>query len=762
MNAIVTCPKVVRIVVPGPPGPMSTPGGVVVEDFGAVADGVADNTTAIDAALDELESRGGGTLYFGPGTYRCGTFTIPSKCSLIGAGAGATIIKRVGGISINTPWIQNRNTNPSGSARLDSDIVIRGICFDGSECIWRDWLQKLDGTVITDPEADYVPVTGALASGITAPTFTAVLTGDQVTSITVNTGGAGFNGGGYSPSTVPLKITGGGGRGAAAHGNITAGAITSVTIDTHGVGYTSPPTVTSMGGYRDVSYLLTIDRRNPDYAVQGACINLTKVNRPRIENCRFVDYRSMVVSDAGCLSARIQNNVFERCGKKGGGFYGVWSQCQGNPLSPTASYQDSEDCLVVGNAFYDMNRGMILFSPTKGGICRDNIGRNMGESGIFVNLNAAKNGGRILISGCTMENIMLADISAHAIECHGHHVTIEGCYFNSPDFQCISGSDAEDMKVIGNTMRNGFMNRAGTQPFGPFSERYTYAAGTQPICGQEISTTEDGAYCTIGVTAAVAGKYQLYANNTFVETRSGNALPSAVFYSVKSGGNAIGHDVFIQHNVYDIPSTLAVWNDSMGSVWIAGKSAILQNWLGQGSGQYKAQSPNLDYDTNAYLTGLAWGTLTTGNINANILHLGQIFVAARRGFTQAAINVTTLAAGQARLGVWLPRQNGLPGALLQEFTLASQIDVSTTGVKTLTFPALMLERGKYWLGIVASAQIGVTAFPTGGNPYGVQLTGSTATPVTGLTKGFTYGPLESLDGQAVSSWIAATPLIGIR
>lgn len=67
---------------------------------------------------------------------------------------------------------------------------------------------------------------------------TAELTGQFVTSITVESGGSGY----VTPPAV--TISGGGGSGAAAHAVLTAGVVTSVVVDSTGTGYTSPPSVT--------------------------------------------------------------------------------------------------------------------------------------------------------------------------------------------------------------------------------------------------------------------------------------------------------------------------------------------------------------------------------------------------------------------------------------------------------------------------------------------------------------------------------------
>lgn len=72
---------------------------VHVDDFGAVADGVTDSVTAVNAALAQLANNGGGILQFGPGVYAfsreinlTGLYV-----SMRGAGQATTILKAASG-----------------------------------------------------------------------------------------------------------------------------------------------------------------------------------------------------------------------------------------------------------------------------------------------------------------------------------------------------------------------------------------------------------------------------------------------------------------------------------------------------------------------------------------------------------------------------------------------------------------------------------------------------------------------------------------
>ena len=61
-----------------------------VRDWGAVGDGVADDTAAIQAAIDA----GPGVVYFPAGTYRC-NITLPNTINLLGDSEGVAKLKGV-------------------------------------------------------------------------------------------------------------------------------------------------------------------------------------------------------------------------------------------------------------------------------------------------------------------------------------------------------------------------------------------------------------------------------------------------------------------------------------------------------------------------------------------------------------------------------------------------------------------------------------------------------------------------------------------
>jgi hypothetical protein len=64
-----------------------------IKDWGAIGDGISDDTNAIANAINYVVSLGGGSVVFPAGTYITGTQLLYSKVHLIGSGIEATIIK---------------------------------------------------------------------------------------------------------------------------------------------------------------------------------------------------------------------------------------------------------------------------------------------------------------------------------------------------------------------------------------------------------------------------------------------------------------------------------------------------------------------------------------------------------------------------------------------------------------------------------------------------------------------------------------------
>jgi hypothetical protein len=98
-------------------------------------------------------------------------------------------------------------------------------------------------TVTEGGESYETPPTVVITGDGTGAAATAVLTGDVVTSVTVDTAGSGYT------SAPVITFEDGGGTGAAATATLlTSGTVVSITVDEGGEGYASAPTVVFTGG----------------------------------------------------------------------------------------------------------------------------------------------------------------------------------------------------------------------------------------------------------------------------------------------------------------------------------------------------------------------------------------------------------------------------------------------------------------------------------------------------------------------------------
>lgn len=93
---------------------------ISVTDFGAVGDGVTDDTTAFQNAINYLNLAGGGQLNVPMGTYVVGTLTVYSKIWIIGEGREITIIQLKN--NTNNDLIYGFNSNALWGSNSDGGI----------------------------------------------------------------------------------------------------------------------------------------------------------------------------------------------------------------------------------------------------------------------------------------------------------------------------------------------------------------------------------------------------------------------------------------------------------------------------------------------------------------------------------------------------------------------------------------------------------------------------------------------------------------
>jgi hypothetical protein len=104
--------------------------------------------------------------------------------------------------------------------------------------------------------------------------------------------------------------------------------------------------------------------------------------------------------------------------------------------------------------------------------------------------------------------------------------------------------------------------------------------------------------------------------------------------------------------------------------------------------------------TSRYHYPLPYTPGSTAAFIANFLNATPFVVAFPITITRIGLEVTTLGAGLARLGIYNPGANLYPGSLLSD---CGTIDVSTTGAKEVTGLNIAISTpGVYWLALVSN------------------------------------------------------------
>ena len=153
----------------------------------------------------------------------------------------------------------------------------------------------------------------------------------------------------------------------------------------------------------------------------------------------------------------------------------------------------------------------------------------------------------------------------------------------------------------------------------------------------------------------------------------------------------------------------------------------------------RATTPGLR--ASRYYGSFPAAAVTTFTITANRLYYFPFFVPQATTFTRIGINVTTGAAGNARLGIYA-NSNGIPsGAPTLD---AGTVDVSTTGEKEIVI-SQALAAGWHWLAVVSDVAPTLTAenLATAVLLCNVGSLSGAAGNVTHVQQSFTYAALPT-------------------
>lgn len=530
-----------------------------VRQFGAKGDGISIDGARIQAAIDANYGR---SLILPSGTYLIDAQIDVVQSIKIYGDTGSVIdiaptFTSGTAISVQSASVQNRSIK---------DFVLDGLTFTAASVTPTLWLTNLAGTAITNPEADYVMGSGALASGISGVSLTAVMSGDGVASVTINNGGTGWNGDPVYPylsNTVRLLFDGDG-FGAQATATISGGTLTSVDVVRSGSGYTSPPTVTTAGGYADIAKLTdaSVDRRNQNYTNVLTMIRVRGVDGGEITNCQFRDIAGRAIFEQGSRGLRIQNNTFDNCGKEDGAFHVIYTQSFGNVGD--SFFSPSEGIIISDNVATNCRRSFAAFMPTGGGVLANNHIDGYREACIFISEKAATTGGQIVIKNNTIVNGTVSDIVCHCVEAGGaKNILIDGNHFENCEEYPIVATGLDNSHIV----NNKFINNGSefVEPYGPFSERYSFNIGQNPTAGRENGLLDRPMIAQIGSLGSRNGLYTSFSNNTVNESRA--SYPKFIFVQTRTSGVKTSRGGLITSNTISVPSDVKIIDSSVQQVW---------------------------------------------------------------------------------------------------------------------------------------------------------------------------------------------------
>ena len=120
------------------------------EPFNAKNDGETNNTTAIQQALDNVKSKGGGIVYLPPGKYKvAGSLTIPSGVELKGSSDVGSVPTGPG--SVLEVYNGKNDETAEPFIKMEEASGIRGIVFNYPEQMFDELLGTTNGQPVVNP-----------------------------------------------------------------------------------------------------------------------------------------------------------------------------------------------------------------------------------------------------------------------------------------------------------------------------------------------------------------------------------------------------------------------------------------------------------------------------------------------------------------------------------------------------------------------------------------------------------------------------------
>lgn len=535
--------------------------------FGAAVDGVTDDSTKLQAAIDFLETHySGGVVELPEGVMLVDDINLVSQLTLKGLGADVSILKLPASSSPSSPMFA-LSSSGSSSLRYGANVVFEDFTIDGnaSNQTVERWLQNWnDNTAITDPENDYTANGGGIgdsglanivdddyiataqsgtaataltltnttmpvAKVLTATTFAAarrvrIVSAGNDSGITFTVVGTDFEG-----SALSEVITGA--NASTAEGSEWFKTVTSVTPS----GNTASTVEVGIEEY-DSGSAASAGRRNPNYTTVKTLANFDKARAVTINRLYVKNHKGKGFNDRGCLGFTVENCVFEDVGKNDGPFFPIWSQSFGTTTGDQAFFAESDGLCVRNNVATKLERGFVIFNSLAGGLIENNIIDGYGEAAIFAgSLNLASTDADGIVTSTT-------PVGAGSIALDGVRVSSGVAYFTNARTVTVTS--------VSNEMARTF-TITGTDARGVvITDAFTGANAGEARSNRRFLTVT-----SVSVDAATAGAVEVGCDRIYANAIvRGNTFRNGILTDIASYGielNANARDITIEDNFFE-------------------------------------------------------------------------------------------------------------------------------------------------------------------------------------------------------------------
>lgn len=391
-----------------------------IKTFGAIMDGVTNDSSAIQASLDEL-----GYAYIPKGTALIETpIIIPSEGRIFGEGMGVSIVKIGSGMALTDVAFSNAN-NPSAGTRSDSFIEFSNLTIDG---VGREYPAYLD-----DPGGSDHSIVGYILQlkAVNNGKLDGVEIKNHESHCVYDQGGRNF-------TVSNCRFTNNG------------------KID-----WISSPIITKhWGTFRNVANIT--NAANAEVELQasatlsgGDSVKLVDTGMPEIPDGNYtivsvVSATKFTINVDTSAADPYKPNVFTYVG---------WYNGTGS------GFIANQNVSITGSHFYDNKRSAITLSTVGGGVVDGNTFENNKEATIF-----SENARRVVISNNLIKGCRMSDLLGSAIELNQvGGCVISGNHIEDTDSTAIASFGSQGLVIDGNVFVNIIKDNTKVIPTGPYS-----------------------------------------------------------------------------------------------------------------------------------------------------------------------------------------------------------------------------------------------------------------------------------------------------